>query len=237
MDNTKLISIKDLSVTTKDKKILENINVDIYSDDFIAILGPNGAGKTTLIKCILKLCKYTGKINYYNKVKIGYVPQTKTFDKDFPITVLETLTLGSLNNKNLFFSKPDKKVKNKALSLLKQFNLSNYENKLVNTLSGGQLQKTLICRALMSNCNILILDEPTANLDIDSKIETFKLLKNLNKKIAILLISHQINILSTYVKSFICLNKTLHCQQKHLNNDTLKQVYGDHFNLIMHNHN
>ncbi len=192
-----LIEIRDLSLGYDKDIILKHINLNIDENDFICVVGPNGSGKSTLIKGILGLVKpLKGKV-IYNGLKqnfIGYMPQETKVDANFPASVLEIVLSGTLNTKGLlsFYNKTDKE---RALNSLKILNISNLKNKCFCDLSGGQRQKVLLARSLCATKRLLILDEPSNNLDSKSKSDLYETIKDLNKNhhITIIMITHDLD--------------------------------------------
>jgi len=199
-----MITIKNLTFKYNKETILDNINLEINKNDYIALIGPNGGGKTTLIKLILGLLKPTsGEIKLKTK-KIGYVPQYTNFSLDIPITILDVVLQGRLSKFKFFYNKQDKQI---ALEKLKLVNMVEFKDKKISDLSGGQRQRVLIARALVSEPEILILDEPTSAIDIKGQKEIYKILKNL--EMTKLIISHDINILLEGVNKVAWISKTL----------------------------
>ena len=206
-----IITIKDLSYSYKENfKVLENINLNIKNDDFLAIIGPNGGGKTTLLKLILGLLKpQSGKVvKNINSELISYVPQNTNLNLDFPITALEVVLMGHIGNKKKLFgySSEDKSC---ALHSLEKVGMKDFANRKIGDLSGGQRQRVFIARALCANPTVMLLDEPTASIDVKGQKEVYDLLKELNKSICIVVISHDISVLLNYAKSVAHVNKTL----------------------------
>lgn len=216
----KLISVSSLSFSYGENKVLENISLDIQSDDFIALIGPNGSGKTTLVKLLLGLLTSSkGEIKLsIPKNRIGYVPQAYTIDKNFPGTVNEIL------------SSKDKEI-------IRQTGIKELLPKKFISLSGGQQQRVLIALALQRNPKMLILDEPTTGVDIRAQEEFFDLLKNLNKKgITIILVTHEVGVLPSLVKKVLCINQKVCCMGKPKEMPKLlKEMYGEHF-IHQHHH-
>lgn len=206
-----LIEIQNLSVGYQSQKVLESVSLNIDPQDFVGVIGPNGGGKTTLIKSILGLIPtWEGKIKYHIKPsKIGYLPQFNPIDKDFPITVFDVVLSGLAGKKGLFqrFSQEDK---NHADNLLHQAGILGLKNKAIGQLSGGQTQRVLLCRALINQPELLILDEPSTFVDNEFEHELFEWLRELNKTIAILMVSHDLGTISSHVKTIACVNKKLH---------------------------
>ncbi|RXJ75120.1 ABC transporter [Aliarcobacter skirrowii] len=205
-----LIKIKNLFFKYQKTDILENVNLTIKDDDFLAIIGPNGGGKSTLLKLILGLLPLqSGKIekNIKNS-QIGYVPQNTNLNIDFPITALEVVLMGHVSSKKriLGYSKDEISC---ALESLNQVGMKDYANKKIGDLSGGQRQRVFIARALCSNPKIMLLDEPTASIDVQGQQEIYELLKELNKSICIVVVSHDLSILLNYAKNVAHINRSL----------------------------
>lgn len=205
-----LIQIEDLSHSYSNTKALEEVNLYIKSDDFLAIIGPNGGGKSTLLKLILDLLPIqNGKIlkNIKNS-EVGYVPQNTNLNIDFPITALEVVLMGHIKRKRKLFGYAKDDI-SCAMNSLIQVGMENFADKKIGDLSGGQRQRVFIARALCSNPKILMLDEPTASIDVQGQQEIYELLKELNKSIAIVVVSHDLTILLNYAKDVAHVNRTL----------------------------
>ncbi|OQY39050.1 MAG: hypothetical protein B6226_02660 [Candidatus Cloacimonetes bacterium 4572_65] len=197
-------------------KTLENISFEVDKNDFIAIVGPNGGGKSTLLKLILGQIKpqngtieVLGKSSNIELFKIGYVPQFVTHQKDFPLRLLD-MVLQSKLRKNSFFAKYSKEDIAKALETLKLLKIEQFKDRFLSELSGGQRQRALIARALLDDPELLILDEPTASVDIAVEQDIYELLHKLNKKMTIILVTHDVGFVSKYVNRLFCLNQKLH---------------------------
>jgi len=190
-----ILDIENLSLGYDKRVVIKDINISIDEGDFVCVVGPNGAGKSTLIKGILGLIKpIKGKVKY-NKLKqttIGYMPQETKVDQNFPATVYEIVLSGTLNRGRLFYNKIDKKSADDNLKLLGIYDL---RNKHFADLSGGQRQKVLLARSLCATSKLLILDEPSNNLDSVSKKELYDAIIKLNKenKITIIMITHDLD--------------------------------------------
>lgn len=214
-----LIDIHDLTVYYKNYCALDHVNLQIDAKNFVGIVGPNGSGKTTLVKSILGYIQPNkGEITISPDTVIGYVPQFSTFNHHFPIKVFEVVLNGTLPSPIKYFHHYNKKNRADVTEILNLLKINHLADKPINQLSGGQLQKVLIARALVTYPDVLILDEPTASLDVDAKEDIYQLLAKLNKKMTILLVSHDISIMKHYVKTFACVNQSLHI---HENNDQL----------------
>jgi len=232
----KILEIKNLKVELDNKIILNNINFELEKGDILAIIGPNGAGKTTLLKAILGLIPYKGEIKYKNdEVKkylseISYVPQRFEFDKSIPLTVEEFLSLTL------------KKIdKNKIEDTVKEIGIFNLLNKKIGDLSGGELQRVLIAKAVIEGPELILLDEPTTGIDIEGEKKFYELISHLNKdhKITIIFVSHEINIVYNFSNKVVCLNKDLLCfgpTEKVLTENTIKSLYGEEAIYKLHEH-
>lgn len=218
-----LIDIKNIDLGYTNKIALHEVNLQVNSDDFIGVIGPNGGGKTTLIKAILGLMPvWNGTIKrHIDASKIGYLPQFNPFDKEFPITVNEVVLSGLAGKKGLL-SKYTKTDKATALALMQQAGIDHLKTKPIGQLSGGQMQRTLLCRALINKPQLLILDEPSTFVDSHFEKELFEWLKELNKEMAILMVSHDLGMISSHVKTIACVNKHLHYH--HSNKITAEQL-------------
>ncbi len=205
-----LINISNLSYKYHKTDVLENINLIIKDDDFLAIIGPNGGGKSTLLKLILGLLTPQNGtiINNIKTNQVGYVPQNTNLNIDFPITALEIVLMGHISSKKRLFgySKEDIAC---AKASLEKVSMGDFANSKIGDLSGGQRQRIFIARALCSNPKILLLDEPTASIDVKGQREIYELLKELNKSICIVVVSHDISVLLNYAKNVAHINKNL----------------------------
>lgn len=211
--NKEIVKLKEVEVCFNNTPILKNISFSIYKNDFIAIIGPNGGGKTTLLKVILGLIKpKKGEVKIFGKTPqkgrklIGYLPQHTFFDRNFPISVFDVVLLGRYNGILKNYSKEDKKAVVKAL---KAVNMLEFKNRQIGKLSGGELQRILLARAIVRNPKLLLLDEPTTGIDPEMQKSFYDLLLKLNKKMAIVLVTHDISVVLAYVKKIACLNRKL----------------------------
>lgn len=203
-----ILSIQNLNFAYKNETVLENVNLNYDSKDFLGIIGPNGGGKSTLLKLILGLLKNKSVHLSLNKQALAYVPQSILANENFPICTLELVLMGLLGAKKFgFYSKKDKE---KAIKALEKIGLSGFAQTKISELSGGQRQKAFIARALVSKCQLLILDEPTASLDSKSAVEIFELLNALHKDgVGIIAVCHDINLVLGYADKIAYLNKEL----------------------------
>ena len=211
-----ILKIEDMWAGYDGDPVLEDIQFEMFDGDYVGIIGPNGGGKTTLIKVILGLLpvmrgsvKVLGQSPEQARDRLGYVPQVSRTDRDFPISVWDVVRMG--REKAGFFAKRrlsanDKQAIEQALD---QADVLDLARRSFNELSGGQRQRVLIARGLATNPEILVLDEPTANVDGQSTARLYDLLAELNQSLSILLISHDLMAISTHVKTIACVNRRM----------------------------
>jgi zinc transport system ATP-binding protein len=209
-----LIHIHNLTAGYPGNIVLEDIDLKIFDQDFIGVIGPNGGGKTTMLKVMLGLIQpQKGKIYFRedlprHKRPIGYLPQVKHLDRKFPITVLDVVRSGSLMRPYPF--RDTAAEKRAALDLLEEMGVLGSQKSAIGELSGGQMQRVFLCRALISDPKVLILDEPDTFVDNQFEGELYEKLKALNERMAIVLVSHDVGTISFYVKTIACVNRFLH---------------------------
>lgn len=222
------------------RSVLEHVSVDINKGDSICIIGPNGGGKSTFLKLIIGLLKPTrgsvyllGKQPHEVAHRIGYIPQYINFDPLFPITVLETVLMGRLGN--ITGGPYRKKDKQAAYEALEELDLTSLAHQPFTALSGGQRQRVLIARALSCQPELLLLDEPTANIDALIEVKLFEILKQLNKRMTIVMVSHDIGVVSTMFNRVFCVNKVI---REHMTEDitgkNISDVYGGGIRVVRH---
>ena len=210
-----IVSLSNVTVRYDDYVAIDGVNLDIFADDFICIIGPNGGGKTTLIKTILGTLPHSGEVrlsqSLFNGSKrlIGYLPQHSTFDRNFPISVLEVVMSG-LQSERGFSTKYSRADREKAMQLLEKVGIIEVAERQIGEVSGGQMQRALLCRAVISEPKLLILDEPTNFIDKQFESELYDILKQLNERMSIVMVSHDVNNISPAVKSIVCVNRKLH---------------------------
>lgn len=205
-----VVDLENLSFSYQDVVVLQNVSFQINAGEFVGIIGPNGGGKTTLLKIIMGFLKpISGSIKVFNEIptkvlpRISYVPQTGRFDKQFPISVLEVVLLGRLSHLSWYgtYSHTDEQV---ALEALEKVGLLGFQKRAFGTLSGGQAQRVLIARALASNPQLLLLDEPTASVDTQAQTEIYNLLEGLKGSMTIMMVTHDLGIAVSKVQKVIC---------------------------------
>ncbi len=211
-----IIEIKNLSFSYGRQPVLEDVDFTTKAGDFVAIIGPNGGGKTTLLKLLLGLLDAErGSVRIFGQpprkvsYKIGYVPQEMYINRHFPVSALDIVLMGKLNP-NRRWSRPSGEDRKMAQAALERMEMGRYFHKRIDEMSGGQRQRIFIARALVSEPDILFLDEPTANVDTKGQADIYELLKALNQKMTILMVSHDLMFLSSYVKSVACVNRYIH---------------------------
>lgn len=212
----KLIELKNVTAGYGNKTVLKDVSLTVYKDDFLGIIGPNGGGKTTLLKVILGLLSpVSGSIRFFrdgksvSSLKIGYLPQLNNIDKKFPISVREVIASGLAAEKPLFRSF-NVKQQERVSEVIVQMGLEELSGRAIGELSGGQLQRVLLGRSIVSRPQLLILDEPNSYVDKRFESRFYQLLVEINKESAIILVSHDIGTVLTMVKNIACVNETLH---------------------------
>ncbi|MGN8645319.1 metal ABC transporter ATP-binding protein [Gracilibacillus sp. HCP3S3_G5_1] len=246
-----IVEMKNVNFHYGNRQALSNINFTINEGDFIGLVGPNGGGKTTLIKLLLEMEKpTTGTIHLFGqpirkfkeKSKLGYVSQkANTFNRGFPATVEEVITMG-LTAKLGYFKRLTRQDKKRIEEAVEKVGMTSYLSENIGDLSGGQQQRIFIARALVSDPELLILDEPTVGVDAENVEKFFDLLHDLNKQnITLLLVTHDIGTMTHHASKVACLNKTLHfhgepSEFKTLSKDELSDFYGHPLNLVTHEH-
>ncbi|PNV82489.1 MAG: ABC transporter [Sulfurimonas sp.] len=210
-----VIEVKNLSFAYDKDLVLEDVNLEIFEKDFMVLIGPNGGGKSTLVKLILGINPLQkGSIAILDKSirksisQIGYVPQNTNINLNFPIKAIEVVMMGKNSQKNSLFGYKKEEILH-AMQLLEKVGMKEFANTKIGLLSGGQRQRVMIARALYVDPKILLLDEPTSSIDADGQKQIYELLKELNKEITVIVISHDISILLEYASKVAHINKKL----------------------------
>ncbi len=231
-----IIDLHNVSAGYDDEIILRDVNLTIEPLDFIGVIGPNGGGKTTLAKLILGLIKpISGEVIVSDKIHIGYLPQTGNTDRKFPVTAFEVVLSGLMSQKG-FIGRYSREDKEKAGVILNTVGMSQFANKNAGELSGGQMQRILLARAIISTPQLLILDEPDTFVDNKFEHDLYELLKQLNKQMAILMVSHDVGTITTYVKTIACVNRNLHYHPSNIITQDQLEAYNCPIQLITHGH-
>ena len=230
-----IIQIKNLDAAYHGKVVLNNVSLSIMEHDFIGIIGPNGGGKTTLLKVLMGLIKpVKGRVEYaIDRSEIGYLPQGNQVDEQFPITVKEVVASG-LDHGPGFGNRIGTGKKQQLEQVLEQVGIAALHSRPIGELSGGELQRTLLARAIVSSPRLLILDEPNTHVDNRFEMELYALLGEFNKTITILLVSHDIGTISPYIKSIACVNRDLHYHASNEISEEQLKVYNCPIEIITH---
>jgi zinc transport system ATP-binding protein len=236
-----VIVIRGLGFSYGESPVLEGVDLEILDGEFVGLVGPNAGGKSTLLKLVLGLLEpQQGSIQVLGQAprqavrRVGYVPQFPTFPRDFPISVEQVVLTGRLGFGPMlgWYRSSDRTAARRALAEVEALDLAR---RRIGTLSGGQLQRVLLARALVAEPSILILDEPTANIDQRMEGDIFDLLARLNARLTILVVSHDIAFISGYVDRVACLNRTLVCHTtERVDADLIHQLYGDNVRQVAH---
>jgi zinc transport system ATP-binding protein len=241
-DQTPAISVRDVSFAYDVAPVLTHARFDIFPGDTVCIVGPNGGGKTTLVKLILGLLTPdSGRISVYGRppreerCRIGYVPQYISYDVRFPISVREVVAMGRLGSS--FLGRYTANDREKTLQALVAVGLDDQAERSFADLSGGQRQRVLIARALVSGGDILILDEPTANIDRRAEQNLFDLLAVLNRTMTVLMVTHEVGFASRFFKRIICVNNEVYIHPTSaLTGELISSMYGGDMQMIRHDH-
>lgn len=208
-----ILRLEHVTMVRDMRLILDDINFTVNSGDFVAITGPNGGGKTTLLRIILRLLRPTrGKVYVSENLSIGYLPQKNMIDSHFPITVDEVVSSGLLAEKGLSKAETRKRVE----ATLEKIEMSHYAQQPIGVLSGGQLQRTLLGRAIISEPKLLVLDEPLSYIDKHFEGRLYRLIEEISERATILLVSHEMSEIAGMADRHLIIDKTLHeCSASH----------------------
>ena len=233
-----LFEMYSLSASYGANLVLQDVNFKVNENDFIGVIGPNGGGKTTLLRVILGLVKpITGRMVFNNELlngnSIGYLPQMSTGDINYPVTVTDIILSGLMIRKGII-SRMSASDKKKAENVIDELGLSGMSESTLNELSGGQMQRVFLARAIIGNPRLLLLDEPGNFVDTTFENDFYEKLKDLNKRMAILMVSHDVGTISSHIKSFACVNRSLHYHPSpEITNEDLL-AYGCPIQLVTH---
>ena len=235
-----IIEINNLHFSFDGNEVLKRVNLTVNKGEFLALIGPNGGGKTTLLKLMLGLLEPDqGTVRVFKQPprnvsrRIGYVPQDIHPNRNFPVSVLDVVLMGRLRSRK-GWSRHSQKDRIAAQEALDKMAMSALNHRNIAELSGGQRQRILIARALVSKPDLLLLDEPTASIDTHGQTEFYSLLKELNKMTTILMVSHDLMILSSYIKSVACVNRLVHYHDEAEITEEMLATYECPVELVAH---
>ncbi len=246
-----VIRMEQVNFSYGEEPVLEAVDLSIFEREFLGIVGPNAGGKSTLLKLILGLLEPdSGRIEVLGTTpkaarhQLGYVAQHPGFARDFPITVQQVVELGLVGRRpgrsplaTLLPMRVTPDDRARVQQALEEVEATGLAHRQIGSLSGGQLQRVLLARALVANPRILLLDEPTANVDQRAESEIFDLLKQLNERMTILVVSHDIAFVSSYVTRVACINRTLVCHPTaDIDAELIHELYGDKVRMVAHQH-
>lgn len=231
-----LVELKSVTFGYHHEPVIDQVNLVIRDGDFIGMIGPNGGGKSTIIRIIMGLIEpWSGEVIIPKDLNIGYLPQTHSFDNRFPISVLEVVLSGLLKIHGIStrVSRQDKKL---AIGVLEKVGMADLSNRCIGELSGGQMQRVFIGRALISNPQLLILDEPVTFVDNRFEQELYSLLELISRETAILLVSHDVGQIVSSVRTIACVNRKLHYHPSNQITEEILESYNCPIDLITHGH-
>ena len=243
MRDKPVIELEHVCFTYNHVSVLEDVDLVVHEKDFLSIVGPNAGGKTTILKLILGLIRPTkGVVRVFGnspvkaRPRIGYMPQHTSLDSMFPVSVLDVVLMGRIGTGSRFgfYRESDKKAAEEAL---KRVELYDVRHRPFSDLSGGQSQRVLIARAIVSGPDLLLLDEPTSNVDIAVETQLYDLLDQLNKSMTIVLVTHDLGFVSSYVNKVACVNrKVVSHPTCSITGEMINEIYGREVQLIRHDH-
>ena len=234
-----LIEAIGLKAGYEGREVVDCPALQVHEHDFIGVIGPNGGGKTTLVRALLKSIPYRGEVRYSPKIeqngvrKIGYLPQIHRIDRSFPIPVREVVLSGLQAQKGLTgrYTRADRQ---KAEALLEMTDINPLSDRPINDISGGEFQRVMLCRALISDPALLVLDEPNTYVDSRFENELYRLLAELNQKMAIMMVSHDLGTIARYIKSVVCVNRTVHIHPSNVITPEQLENYNCPIQLVYH---
>jgi len=236
------VSLRQVTFAYDGLPVIENANLAIQAGEFVSIIGPNGGGKTTLLKLMLGLLQPAsgavsvfGEPPYRSRNRIGYSPQFPHYDSQFPITVLEVAIMARLERHwGGRYAREDKQA---ALDALEELGVADLAPRPFDALSGGQRQRVLVARAIASNPAILLLDEPTANVDMAAGNKLLEILQQLNERMTIVIVSHDLGFVSQAVQSVVCVNRQVVIHPtSDLTGEKIIDLYGADLRMVRHDH-
>ena len=239
MQSEPVISMRNVAFSYGGLPVLEEVCFSVGPREAVCMVGPNGGGKTTLVKLMLGLLTpQRGEVRLFgqsprrSRRRVGYMPQHMQYDPRFPISVLDVVLMGQLSGGTLWYSRSDRWA---AIAALEQVDMARYRRQSFCALSGGQRQRVLIARALCCEPELLVLDEPTANIDTLGEARLIELLEELNRQMAIIMVSHDLGIVSGLVERVICVNRRVATHPTdELTGESIRNLYGGDVRLVRH---
>jgi len=238
-----VVAIRDLWFSYDGTAVLEDVNLTIEARDFVSIVGPNGGGKTTLVKLMLGLLepgrgtiRVLGGTPAQARPRMGYLPQNVEVDPRFPVSVLDVVLMGRLGRKRQAGSRrrADRAAADRALE---EVDLSGLRGRAFSALSGGQRQRTLIARALVAEPELLLMDEPASHLDIAMEEGLYALLKGLNERLTVVVVSHDLGFVSQFVKRVVCVKRRVVVHPtSEITGEMIRGIYGGDVRMVRHDH-
>ncbi|CAI8319599.1 MAG: High-affinity zinc uptake system ATP-binding protein ZnuC [Opitutia bacterium UBA7350] len=237
-----VVCLKGVHFAYDSQTVLEDADFDIHAGESVCMVGPNGGGKSTLIKLMLGLIKpdqgevlLFGDSPLRSRNRVGYVPQQVAFDPLFPISALEVCLMGSMRGSSLGWA--GKTERTKASAMLESMELGNLAEAPFSSLSGGQRQAVLVARALLAQPDLLLLDEPTAHVDVASAARLMDRIHALGEDMTVLMVSHDLSFVARTVPKVVCVNRCVHVHPtRALSSDVLNKLYGHELRMVQHDH-
>ena len=224
------ITCTNLSFSYGKVKVIDDVSFNVRDGESVGVIGPNGGGKSTLLKLFLGLespmsgeLKVLGEVAGKSRRRIGYVPQAMRFDPLYPISVIEIVLMGRLDR--LGFGAYSKECRAAAENALEKVHLEDFKNRAFSELSGGERQRVMIARALATEPDLLLMDEPTANIDLSAEEHFIEALAGLRKDMSIVLVSHDLELVSELTDSALCVNQHVHRHSLPLGGETIREIY------------
>lgn len=240
-DRNRVVEFDRVSFAYDGILVLEDITFGVDRGDFLSIVGPNGGGKTTILKLIVGLIRpRSGEVRVLGdspekaRARIGYMPQSASLDPLFPVSVKEVVLMGRLGSSSSlgFYSRADRMRAEQALDMVE---MKDFMKRPFSSLSGGQSQRVLLARALATQPELLILDEPTSSVDVAVESELYDLLRRLNDSMTIVLVTHDLGFVSRYVKNVACVNRKLVSHPTcEISGETISAIYGSDMHMVRH---
>ncbi len=239
-----VVSLRDVSFSYGNVPVLEKVSFEVGPCEAVCIVGPNGGGKTTLVKLILGLLtpdageiRVFGRAPWQARLNVGYMPQHVLFDPQFPVTVMDIVLMGRLGQGGLrgFWGWPKRVDRLAALEVLRQVDMAEFCRRPFASLSGGQRQRVLVARALCSRPDLLLLDEPTTNVDTLVEARLWDLLRELNQRMTILMVTHDLGFVSNLVEKVICVNRRVVVHPtRQVTGEMISDIYGSEVRMVRH---